>query len=338
MGQFILPVFYAILQLLVLLLLGFYLRRRGSFSSEFFARLGRFVIRVGLPLYFVAKLSRTDISFLMESLIFPPLGVAMVAIGVASSLLVFRLLPLAPRERRAGVALAAFGNSGYIPLTLIEILPVTIPLVAERFGKEVPVLFVGAYLLGYSPLLWSVGHFIITGKGSRPRLRQLITPPIVGIAIGLTLPILGLAPILEDPTLPFSHLMAALDRMSGITLPLALVCLGSLLADLEVPEHHRGRYITTAVGAVGVRLVVLPGLYFLAFFALDLPRFLSPVHLWVLFLEMHTPTATNLSVMAADAGVNRGYAAFTIFVAYIAYLFAMPIYLTLFLRLPGVLG
>jgi hypothetical protein len=41
--------------------------------------------------------------------------------------------------------------------------------------------------------------------------------------------------------------------------------------------------------------------------------------------------------MAADAGVNRNHAAFSIFVSYVAYLFLMPIYLTLFLRLPGIL-
>jgi hypothetical protein len=337
MSQFILPVFYAILQLLVLLLLGYVLRRAKAFSSEFFARLGRLVIRIGLPLYFVAKLSRTDISFLADSLVFPPIGIAMVVVAIGTSILVFKFLPLEPQERRAGVALAAFGNSGYIPLTLIEILPVTIPLVSQRFGQQVPVLFVGAYLLGYSPLLWSFGHFIMTGKGRRPKLKQLITPPIIGIMVGLALPVLGLKPVLQDQTLPFAHIMAAIDRMSNVTVPLALVCLGSLLADLAVPREAIRKYWTTAAGVVGVRLLVLPGLYFLLYFVLDLPRLLSAVHLWVIFLEMHTPTATNLSVMAADAGVNRNHAAFSIFVSYVAYLFLMPIYLTLFLRLPGIL-
>lgn len=335
--MYFLPVFYAILQLLGILAIGFFLRRARAFSSEFFARLGRFVIRVGLPLYFVAKLRDTDVSMLREAVVLAPLGIAMVAGTVAVSSVVFRLVAVDRSDRRAGIALASFGNSGYMPLTLIEILPVTIPVVAEQFGTGVPVLFVGAYLLGYSPLLWSVGHFIMTGRGSRPKISQLITPPIIGIVIGLALPSLGLAPLFEDRSLPFYHIMAAIERMSAVTLPLALVCLGSLLADFEVPKGARGKYWTMAAGVVGVRFVVLPALYLVAHFLLDLPKVLSSAHAWVIFLELHTPTATNLSVMAADAGVNRDHAAFTIFLSYLVYLFVMPLYLTLFLKLPGVL-
>lgn len=335
--MYFLSVFYAILQLLAILAIGFALRRFGVFSSQFFARLGRFVIRVGLPLYFVAKLRDTDVSMLREAVVLAPLGIVVVAVSVAFSSIVFRAVRLDPADRRAGIALASFGNSGYMPLTLIEILPVTIPVVAEQFGTDISVLFVGAYLLGYSPLLWSVGHFIMTGKGTRPKLSQLITPPIIGIVIGLALPSVGISHFFEDQSLPLYHMMSAIERVSAVTVPLALVCLGSLLADFKVPKGERSRYWTMAAGVVGVRFLVLPALYVGAHFLLDLPKLLSSAHAWVIFLELHTPTATNLSVMAADAGVNRDHAAFTIFLSYLVYLFIMPVYLTLFLRLPGVL-
>ena len=334
--MYFLPVFYAILQLIAILGIGFLLRRRNFFSSEFFAKLGRLVIRVGLPLYFVANLRDTDVSSLRDSLVFPPIGVLMVALTVLVSSLVFRLLPVPESDRRAGVALASFGNSGYMPLTLIEILPVTIPFVAERFGRDVPVLFVGAYLLGYSPLLWSAGFFILTGKGRRPKFSQLITPPIIGIIVGLAIPALRINSIIEDPGLPLFHLMAAIERVSAITVPMALVCLGSLLADLELGEGDRRRYWTMAIGVVGIRFLILPGLYLLAHRLFNLPEVLSNAHAWVIFLEMHTPTATNLSVMAAETGVNRSHAAFTIFLSYVVYLFVMPLYLTLFLSVVAV--
>ena len=78
----------------------------------------------------------------------------------------------------------------------------------------------------------------------------------------------------------------------------------------------------------------MPGLFFLFYFATRPFITLSPVQYWVLFLEMITPPATNLSVMAAKAGRNEGLVAQTLFFGYIAYFLIFPFYLALFLALP----
>ncbi len=85
-------------------------------------------------------------------------------------------------------------------------------------------------------------------------------------------------------------------------------------------------------GAVSlVRLVLLPCLFYASFFGVLRHLSLAPAVLFVLFLETHTPPATNLSLIAGEAGVNEHHAAVTLLGNYILYLLLMPIYLTVFL-------
>jgi predicted permease len=48
---------------------------------------------------------------------------------------------------------------------------------------------------------------------------------------------------------------------------------------------------------------------------------------------MHLPPATNFSVMASRSGRNEAHVSFTLLATYVLYLFALPLYLLLFLRL-----
>ncbi len=337
MSSYLLPVFYAVLQLIILIAVGFVVRRTGHWSDRFFAELSRFVVRVALPLYFVARVGRTDISGLGQLLIMPLAGGAMVGLGLGLSFGLFALLPFSGANRRAGIAMASFGNSGYMPLTIGEIVPVSVPIIAESFAPDLVPIHVAAYLFVFSPLLWSVGNLIITTpEEGRQRIRwqKLISPPLVGIVIGLLLSLSGLPDLSNNPNLPVAHLFDALDRLSAITLPLALVSLGALIGGLEVPKGAFGHYVGLAMSVVSVRYVLLPGVFF-ALYATGSLRMLAPAAVFALFLEMHTPPATNFSLMVGEAGVNTEHAAVTLLVTYVAYLLAMPVYLVLFIALGG---
>src|SRR6056297_685088 len=162
MSAYLIPVFYAVLQLIILIAVGFLARRLGSWTDEFFIGLSRFVVRVALPLYFVARVGRTDIQDLGALLPMPIAALAMVALGLGLSYGMFALLPYRGGNRRAGIAMAAFGNSGYMPLTLAEIVPLSVPVIADTLAPGIIPVQVAAYLFVFSPLLWSVGNLIIT--------------------------------------------------------------------------------------------------------------------------------------------------------------------------------
>jgi hypothetical protein len=309
-------------------------RRSGRWADNFFQGLSRLVVKVALPFYFIVRVSRTDLSQIKTMLLMPIAAVVVVGIGFVLSLVLFTVLPFRGSDRRAGIAMASFGNSGYLPLAIAEIVPLSIPLVGERFGVEFPPILIAAYLFIQSPLLWSVGRYIITktdATRSGIRVRNLLSPPLVGILIGLAVALSGLGKVLDNPALPVAPVFAALERLSAITLPLALLNLGGLIGGLKVTRDDL-RSLLGMTGAVALmRLVLLPGLFYASFFGVLRHLSLAPAVMFVLFLETHTPPATNLSLMAGEAGVNEHHTAVTLLGNYILYLLLMPVYLAVFL-------
>lgn len=327
-----LPLMYSVLQLFVLMGLGFLLRRKGGFSSSFFQDLSTLLVRIFLPLYFFARFSRTSLSQLATAWMFPLAAVVIALTGLVAATLLGTLIPRLDREeRKAYLALASFGNSGYLPITNIELLALSVPLVAERFGTHLPGIYVGAYLVGSSTLLWTAGYALITGTTTRSPL-TLLTPTVRGILAGLSIPLLGLQEAFFHPSLPFTNIVSTLDTIGSTTLPLVLLCLGAMLADISVSREERKAYLGAALTIVGLRLLILPALFYLAYF-LFLRDTLTPPQLWVLFLETHTPPATNLSIMAQSADTHKEIAGISLFTSYLAYLILFPLSLVLFLSL-----
>lgn len=329
-----LAVFYALLQLLFLSGLGFVLSRLRGWPRELFHGFNRFVATVALPVSFFTSIARTDPTSLRGAWIFPIAAVAVVLLGLGFSAPLVRLAGIPREDRRAGVGLAAFGNSGYIPLALMEILPLSLPALAERYGFSVAPLYIGTYLMVNSPLLWSLGNWLVAGTG-RPRLGELITPPFVGIVAGLAVLALGLQRTLLEPALPFFHVFRALERIGATTVPLIMVALGAMIGELAFePGTHRPLLGMAAAVSV-VRFLLLPAAFVAAYLLVLRPLAFPPAQVWTIFLLTHLPPATNFSVMASRAGRNEAHVSFTLLATYVLYLAALPLYLLLFLRLTG---
>jgi hypothetical protein len=329
-----LAVFYALLQLLFLSGLGFFLSRLRGWPRDVFHGFNRFVATVALPVSFFTSIARTDPASLRSAWIFPLAAVVVIGLGLAVAAPVI-LLPHVPREsRRAAMGLATFGNSGYLPLALMEILPLSLPALAGRFDFPAATLYIGTYLMVNSPLLWSLGNWLVAGTG-RPRLGELITPPFVGIVAGLVVVGFGLQGPLLDAALPFFHVFRALERIGSTTVPLVMVALGAMIGELAFAPGTRRGLLGVAAAVSAVRFVLLPAAFVALYLLVLKPLAFDEPQLWTIFLLMHLPPATNLSVMAARARRNEAQVSFTILVTYVLYLFLLPLYLLLFLRLVG---
>jgi predicted permease len=253
-------------------------------------------------------------------------------VGLVYSAPLLGMLGFPRDERRVGMALATFGNSGNLPLALMEILPLSLPALSERFGfSEVP-LYVGAALLVNSPMLWSLGNWLIAGTG-KPRLGEIVTPPFVGIVACLLVVVLGLQRPLLDLALPFSHVFRALERIGATAVPLLMVALGAMIGELALePGTRRGLLGMAAVVSV-VRFLLLPAAFVAAYVLVLKPLAFTPAQVWTIFLLMHLPPATNFSVIASRAGRYEEHISFTLLATYVLYLVALPLHLMLFLRL-----
>ncbi len=329
-----LAVLYALLQLLFLSGLGFLLGRLRGWPREIFHGFNRFVATVALPVSFFASIAQTDPAAIREGWIFPLLAAAVILVGLGLSAGILALVPASGEERRAGMGLATFGNSGYLPIALMGILPVTLPGLAERFGFADATMYIGIYLLVNSPALWSLGNWLVAGTG-RPRIDELITPPFIGIAAGLAASALGLGPLIANPALPVYHLFQALDRVGDTTVPLIMIALGAMIGELSLPAGSRRTLVAIAAAVSAVRFLLLPAVFFAGYLLVLRPLGLDPTQLLVAFLMMNIPPATNLSVMVSRVGRNEDVVSFVLLVTYIAYLAVLPLTLLAFFAVSG---
>ena len=335
MRHFFLPVFYTVLQLLILMAVGFVLRRYAGWKESFFITLNRFIRNILLPVYIFIAISGADVESLRRAWIFPVAAVIIIAAGLLFSWPLFRLLPFDRQDRRAGIAFSTFGNSGYMPISIIEFLPVTLPFISRIFGVETPLLFVGAYLIPMTPLLWSMGNYLISGHTERPSFGDVVSPPMYGVIAGFVFVLAGGQAVLRDMTLPFVHIYTALEKLGLAVLPLVLISLGAAIGGLEIKKGMKRKMLLMVSGVSAVRFVLMPGFFFLMYFLVLRHMGTSPSQVWVLFLVSVTPPAMNLSVMALHAGVNKNYTAVTLLVTYLFYLVVLPVYLVLLFTLPG---
>lgn len=335
--MYFLPVFYTVLQLFLLIAIGFILKRFGGWGDSFFTTLSKFVVRVSLPIYLFIKISRSDADAIIKSPVFLLAAVIIMGVGILISRVIFSFTSFHEDEKRVGTAMSGFGNSGFFPLSFIEIFPITLPLIAESFGTAAPTLYVGTYLIINSPTLWSIGNYLMTGKGRRPGIREIITPPFLAVCVSFIVLLTGVQLVFENKELPFFHILSAFERIGDMTLPLILVSLGAMIANLHTSKNNRSRLMLMAGLTSIVRFLLLPSFFYGVYFLFLRHMDFSPGQIWVLFLETHVPPASNLALMAHSKGINEDYAANTLLVTYGLYMIIFPFYLMLFLKLPGIL-
>ncbi len=332
----VISVFYTVLQIAVPVAIGFIFRKTQKITDQDYQVFSRLVISVTLPLYFVVRISRIDLNALIDVVWLPIAAIAV----VGSGLLLARLLApvLVPNEDHRGIfsALTGFGNSGYLPLSINELLPLTLPALAPLVGSDEATLMIGAYLFVQSILLWSVGNALVVGIGPRPSFRQFLSPAVIGMLIGLFLKISGLTSLIERPGTVFYYTFFALEQVSSLTVPLVLITVGGLIAGIDrtlLKDHSVRMY---AISVTGMRMLVVPVLFWTFAIIFRKTALTAIPLLWVLFLETHTPPASNLSIMAARAAKSQSEVAAAILVSYLSYLAVFPIYLTMFLLFIGV--
>ena len=326
-----LPGFFTSIQILVLLGIGFFARKSGIVDQHFQKSVSAFLIRIALPLYFFTKMGSSDISVLRGSLYMPLAAVVNTAAAVLFAFLFFSILPLDKREKGAGIALGAFGNGGYIPISLIEIFPMTMPLLSEYFGGDKAVVLIGIYLFIYSALLWSVGNYFLSSHSRKFSIKSLLSPPVYGILAGLFIPLFSLQPFFFNPGMPFLYIFSALEKMGTILAPLILVTLGAMIAGIKLHHSVRKQMNLILTGVIAVRYVLVPIFFYLIFFLILKPLNADSAIVFVLFLEFHIPPANNFSTMAMNAGVNEDLTAYVLLVTYLLYIVLLPLFLMIFM-------
>ncbi len=257
----------AIMALLVLV--GILLSRKGFLSEQGTKDLGAILIRVIIPVvivksfitpYSAHRLSQLGLSFLLALLSY--------VLAMAASWLVF-----GKRQRIENFA-AAFCNAGFIG----------IPLAQAVIGDE-GVFFIAPSIALLNLFQWTYGVYIMTDDRDAISARTIARNPVViAICIGLLL-------FLTRLPVP-SLVVSTLGSIAGMNTPIAMILLGSYMAQLPIRQFLTEK---RAYLCVLFRLLIIPLLTLL------LLRFLpigdSAVRLTV-FLAATTPVGANICVFA----------------------------------------
>ncbi|HHR3897979.1 TPA: AEC family transporter [Salmonella enterica] len=275
---------------LLMLLLGVLLRRLRLIDDAFCDSATRLVFSLSLPCLLFFSLAAHPLS--------PGEHLAFALYGGLATLVSFLLLEAVasrlvknPRER------GIFVQGGFRANTAI----VGLAYCASAYGN--PGVAIASLYMAITVILFNVLSVITLtrtlssdhrpGSGSRKILRGVVTNPLVaGIVSGLVYSATGL------PVPSVLHTTG--NFLSGLALPLALLCAGASID---------WRAMLNASGVAGyaciARLIVIPGLITLGGWGLGF----QGMTLGVLFLLTSTPTAAASYVMTRAMGGNATLAA-----------------------------
>jgi predicted permease len=315
----------AVISIFLIALAGVILVRAKVVTKEALRVLGHLVVYLFLPCLLFHKItSCISLEQLKEFWVFPLTCVLYIFFGLILGWVTVKIFK--PREEiRSGVMAAiAFNNSGYIPIPLVIAVTAIFPIfMDDPLAGDKAVAFISIYLLGYSPILWTVGYSLVSGKKLKDMTwRKFFPPPVIGMLSGV---IIGLIPPLRE--IFCRGYLQPLHHATGVigeaTVPCVLILLGGCLASGPVSGVVNKR---TIFSVILIKLIIFPAV---AICYVMLLRHLGalPANMLaalVLVIEAATPSANNLVVMASvtKPEIEEGMATI-IFWTYLASIFTL---------------
>lgn len=279
---------------------GAILIRTNAIKRESLQTLSKLVFFLMLPCLLFTKVAKSvHLESIAQFYILPVSCVIYIFAGLFLGYLAAKLFKIKKEIFFLPVAASGFGNSGFIPIPLVAAICAIVPVLAKNPGSEaLGISYISVYLLGFSPLMWTLGYSLISGrKLHKISISQIFTPPVIGMALGL---IVGIAPFLKNNicqnTGLINPLFKAVEIIAQGTIPCALIILGGNFASSKIgkPESIKPIFLT-----VVVKLVILP---LLAIFYVKLLFNIGLLHkslliALVLIIEAAVPSANNLVVI-----------------------------------------
>jgi hypothetical protein len=345
-----LPIVFAVLKVAAVAAVGFLLGKRSILHDSATADISDLVIKVAVPCLvfsnaaggFVGMSSTAAFALVLA-------GPVILGCGYAFSTALAKVLRVDPAYRKAVVAASTFQNSAYLPLAVATSVA---PIVASTSGFHdmspsaaagSAVICISLFGVLYSPIFWGIGLGWITDTDTDRRtpaqlVARLFPPPVIGLIAGYAVGLTPLHLLLVPHGAPLRFAFDAVSDIGGMTVPLANLILGAMLARVGSGRREpvRNHIIVTACRYLLVPGVVLTIL--LATQSIWTRSATMSIAAFVIFLQSITPPATNLAVMSKSIRGDSPYRTAEaipriLLVAYLLCMLTMPAWLMIFLRL-----
>lgn len=283
----------------LLMAVGIYLSRKGFLSPQGTKDLGAILLRIIIPCVIVKSYITT---YSRERLLELALsaGLALVAFILAMGI---AYLVYGKRRRIENFA-SAFCNAGFIG----------IPLAQAVIGDE-GVFYMAASVALLNLFQWTYGVYIMTDRRDSISAKTIAKNPVV-IAI-----VIGIALFLSRLPVP-AIVTSTLGYIAGMNTPVAMILMGTYMAKLPWRKLLDKR----AYGCVLFRLVIIPAVVLLVFWALPISN--QNVAL-AAYLAAATPVGANICVFAQQYDCDYEFSVVTVCLSTVLSIVTVPLMVSL---------
>ena len=263
-------------------------RRRGILTSQANSVITQLLLYITLPALILHSLTTTISSELMTSFAWLlSMSIFILSLSVLLGAWLRRKAKLPNNQKAVYESLIIFGNQGFIGFAIIYVLL-----------EEQGIIYLSFFNLFYLLLIWTYGIYLFTRSGENITWKLFIlNPGILSTFVGLGMMLLPY----EWPS-PLLNLFESVGKM---TIPLSMILIGSLLANLG--RRKLRLYVTNSYIwlAAGFRLLIIPVLlFFFLFLHVPFPLLVVAV------LTSAMPSAATTSVYAEKYGADASFASF----------------------------
>lgn len=299
----LLPLFYQVLVLFFILLVGFAVYRLKVIDDKGITALSQLVMEVTLPAMIIISMNY-DFSreIMWES---GKILLLSLVLFVLSGLFAVWMTRLMKAEKRAASVyqfMLIFSNIGFMGYPVIDAI----------FGR-LGVFYTSIFNLSFSFVVWTLGVWLFRrneGESMRFNWRLLFTP-----GIGSTL--LGFLIFLFSIKLPYP-VYRTLELVGGVTTPLSMLIVGALMArsPLKLLWNNPKVYLMSAI-----RLLVIP---LLVLFCMRYGGF-TAMALGVTVVLLGMPAAANTAIFAERYGGDADLASRCVFLSTLFSVVTIPL-------------
>lgn len=298
-------IFSQMVQLFLILFIGYVLFKIDVFNKDTNRRLTKLVLYIALPSRILSSvLSQTERP--PENLVITTFVIAIImylALPLMSFLLV-KLLRLPKADQGIYMYMSTYGNVGFMGFPIIEAV----------FGEEA-LFYAAIFNIIFNISCFSVGILILhygSSEKASVKWKALITPNTIVATTSI---------IIYALNLKFPAMIAnTVQTLGSLTTPLAMMLIGSTLATMNVRDIFSNRHIYPF--AI-IRQFILPLLLWPLLSFLIPDRFL----LGITFMLFIMPAANNCVMMAIRYDANEQLAAKTVFITTVMTIVTIPLLL-----------
>lgn len=298
-------VFNQILSLFLIILVGFYGRKRSIIDDTLTNGLSRMLLEITTPLLIISSFNYDGNSSLAKNTI--KAFIYGILIFIITPFMVKPLLTKIEKGKRNILQFAiVFSNCGFMG----------IPITAAVLGEEA-VIYASIFNMCFNLFIWTYGVTLFTDAASFKEAKKLLkNPGIIAVFIGLLLTVFSIK-------LPIV-LYNTISLVGHLTTPISMIIIGSLLASIDFKAVIKDK--TIYYGAF-IKLIIIPAvLYGISLLISDNSLVMRT---YVLIQAM--PAGATTSLFAERFNKEKEYSAFVVSFSTLLSIITIPMIIALLL-------